>query len=64
MIKINDVRCFPHNIKCSEREKIARLCDGLRSCAKLDMRRQMNYYCKSYPTKNVEMSFRCLPGKS
>ena len=64
VVKIIDVRCFPHNITCAEREKIARLCDGLRSCARLDMRRQMNYYCKKFPMKNVVTSFRCLPGKS
>ena len=63
VIKIYDVRCMPYNYTCSEREKVLRLCDGLRSCSNIDLRRQLYYNCKDYPDKRVFTSFKCIPGK-
>ena len=62
VVKIVDVKCLPYNFTCAE--KITRLCNGLRSCSKIDLRRQLNYHCNDYPTNKVITSFQCVPGMS
>ncbi|XP_052808145.1 uncharacterized protein LOC128237006 isoform X2 [Mya arenaria] len=61
VLQIIDVRCMPHNFTCPEFGIISRLCDGVRSCSFLDLRRQLYTYCRKYPEKRVYTSFKCIP---
>ncbi|KAL3832571.1 hypothetical protein ACJMK2_024204 [Sinanodonta woodiana] len=60
VIHIEDVRCMPYNYSCGERDRISSLCNGLRSCARIGLRRQLHYYCKDFPNRNVIVSFQCI----
>ena len=65
VIHIHDVRCLPYNSTCigKDRNKLARLCNGLQTCLYMDVRRQLQTNCKEY-NGQVITSFQCISGKS